>query len=71
MKAKEVMATLEAKYSPEKEYLQAVQEVLESIEEVYNQHPNLKKQKSLKGWLNPTESSLSVLPGLTTRVKYR
>ncbi|MGB4590684.1 MAG: NADP-specific glutamate dehydrogenase [Bacteroidales bacterium] len=39
MKAKEVMERLQKKYGHEKEYLQAVHEVLESIEVVYNQHP--------------------------------
>ena len=39
MRTQDVMARLQTKYPGEKEYLQAVQEVLESIEEVYNQHP--------------------------------
>jgi glutamate dehydrogenase (NADP+) len=39
MKTTEIMARLKAKYPLENEYLQAVQEVLESIEDVYNQHP--------------------------------
>ncbi|HHV41185.1 MAG: NADP-specific glutamate dehydrogenase [Bacteroidales bacterium] len=43
MKAKEVMERLQKKYGHEKEYLQAVHEVLESIEEVYNQHPEFKE----------------------------
>ena len=37
MKTTEIMARLKAKYPLENEYLQAVQEVLESIEDVYNQ----------------------------------
>ena len=36
MNTNELMAKLQAKYQHEKEYLQAVHEVLESIEEVYN-----------------------------------
>ena len=43
MKVTEIMASLEKKYGHEKEYLQAVREVLESIEEVYNQHPEFEK----------------------------
>ena len=39
MNVAKVMADLEAKHPGEKEFLQAVHEVLESIEEVYNQHP--------------------------------
>ena len=37
MNVAKVMADLEAKHPGEKEFLQAVHEVLESIEEVYNQ----------------------------------
>ena len=45
MDVKVIMANLEAKHPGESEYLQAVQEVLESIEEVYNQHPEFEKAK--------------------------
>ena len=37
MEVKKIMQSLEQKHPGEAEYLQAVQEVLESIEEVYNQ----------------------------------
>ncbi len=53
MKVSEVMAKLEAKYGHEKEYLQAVQEVLESIEEVYNQHPEFEKAKIVERIVEP------------------
>ena len=45
MNTKDLMAKLQAKYPYEKEYLQAVHEVLESIEEVYNQHPEFEDAK--------------------------
>ena len=45
MKTSEIMARLQAKYPGESEYLQAVQEVLESVEEVYNQHPKFERAK--------------------------
>ena len=45
MKIETIMANLEAKHPGEKEYLQAVREVLMSIEEVYNQHPEFEKAK--------------------------
>src|SRR5574344_2819174 len=45
MKAAKIMADLEKKYGQEKEYLQAVKEVLESIEEEYNKHPAFEKAK--------------------------
>ncbi|MDR3180840.1 MAG: glutamate dehydrogenase, partial [Prevotellaceae bacterium] len=53
MKAKEIMANLEKKYGHEKEYLQAVHEVLESIEEVYNQHPEFEKNRIIERMVEP------------------
>jgi glutamate dehydrogenase (NADP+) len=53
MKATEIMANLEKKYSQEKEYLQAVHEVLESIEEVYNQHPEFEKNRIVERIVEP------------------
>ena len=53
MKTTEIMARLKAKYPTEKEYLQAVQEVLESIEEVYNQHPEFEKAKIVERLVEP------------------
>ena len=45
MNINEIMAGLEAKHPGEKEYLQAVKEVLMSVEEVYNQHPEFEKAR--------------------------
>ncbi len=53
MKTTELMAKLEAKYPNEKEYLQAVHEVLESIEEVYNEHPEFEKAKIAERIVEP------------------
>ncbi|MBQ2150056.1 MAG: NADP-specific glutamate dehydrogenase [Bacteroidales bacterium] len=53
MKTTEIMARLQAKYPTEKEYLQAVQEVLESIEDVYNQHPEFEKAKIVERLVEP------------------
>ena len=53
MKAKEIIATLEKKYGHEKEYLQAVHEVLESIEDVYNQHPEFEKARIIERLVEP------------------
>ncbi len=47
------MAMLQAKHPGESEYLQAVQEVLESIEEVYNQHPEFEKAKIVERMVEP------------------
>lgn len=43
MKASEVMADLRRRFPAEPEYLQAVEEVLTSIEDVYNEYPEFEK----------------------------
>ncbi len=43
MKVQQVLDNLKRRFPNEPEYLQAVQEVLESIEEVYNSHPEFEK----------------------------
>ena len=53
MDVKVIMANLEAKHPGEAEFLQAVQEVLESIEEVYNQHPEFEKAKIVERMVEP------------------
>ncbi len=47
------MASLEAKHPGEKEYMQAVKEVLLSIEEVYNAHPEFEKAKIIERLVEP------------------
>ena len=53
MKTEAIMSKLQAKYPNEKEYLQAVQEVLESIEDVYNEHPEFEKAKIVERIVEP------------------
>ncbi|MFA6592631.1 MAG: NADP-specific glutamate dehydrogenase [Bacteroidales bacterium] len=53
MKTSEIMAGLQAKYGDQKEFLQAVREVLESIEEVYNQHPEFEKARIIERLVEP------------------
>ena len=53
MNVKNIMADLERKHHGESEYLQAVQEVLESIEEVYNDHPEFEKAKIVERMVEP------------------
>ena len=53
MKTTEIMARLQTKYPGEKEYLQAVQEVLESIEGVYNEHPEFEAAKIVERIVEP------------------
>ena len=53
MKVQTIMSQLAAKHPGEAEYLQAVQEVLESIEEVYNQHPEFEQAKIVERMVEP------------------
>ncbi|MBQ7459145.1 MAG: glutamate dehydrogenase, partial [Bacteroidales bacterium] len=53
MKVANVMSTLERKYPYEPEYLQAVREVLESVEEVYNEHPEFEKNRIVERMVEP------------------
>ena len=53
MEVKKIMQSLEQKHPGEAEYLQAVQEVLESIREVYNQHPEIEKAQIVERMVEP------------------
>ena len=53
MDIKKLMGQLEAKHPGEKEYLQAVHEVLLSIEEVYNKHPEFERAKLIERLVEP------------------
>ena len=45
MKIEEIMTSLEAKHHGEVEYLQAVKEVLMSVADVYQDHPEFERQR--------------------------
>ena len=53
MNTSEIMAGLKVKHANEKEYLQAVQEVLETIEDVYNRHPEFEEAKIIERLVEP------------------
>lgn len=53
MKVNDIMTQLEAKHPGESEYLQAVREVLVSIEDVYNQHPEFEKAGIIERIVEP------------------
>jgi len=53
MRTSDIMAKLQTKYPTEKEFLQAVREVLESIEDVYNQHPEFEQAKIIERLVEP------------------
>ncbi|MFV0470986.1 MAG: NADP-specific glutamate dehydrogenase [Paludibacteraceae bacterium] len=48
MKKEQILNDLKKRFPNELEYHQAVQEVLESIEDVYNQHPEFEKQNLIE-----------------------
>ena len=53
MKTEQILSALEAKHPGEHEYLQAVREVLLSIEDVYNQHPEFERVKLIERLVEP------------------
>jgi glutamate dehydrogenase (NADP+) len=53
MEVEKIMLSLEQKHPGELEYLQAVREVLESIKDVYNQHPEFEKAKIIERIVEP------------------
>ena len=53
MNVEQIMQDLERKHPGEAEYLQAVREVLISIEDVYNQHPEFEKAKLIERIVEP------------------
>lgn len=53
MKTEQILTALEAKHQGEKEFLQAVREVLLSIEDVYNEHPEFERVKLIERLVEP------------------
>ncbi len=53
MNVEKILHDLEAKHPGELEYLQAVREVLGSIEDVYNEHPEFEKAKIIERLVEP------------------
>ena len=53
MNVKEILNNLETKHPGEKEYLQAVHEVLESIENIYNENPQYASAKIIERLVEP------------------
>lgn len=53
MKTEWILQSLEAKHPGEYEYLQAVKEVLHSIEDIYNEHPEFEKAGIIERIIEP------------------
>jgi glutamate dehydrogenase (NADP+) len=53
MNIEQIMASLEAKHPGESEYLQAVKEVLLSIKDIYNEHPEFERARIIERLVEP------------------
>jgi len=62
MNVDKIMSNLEKKHPGEVEYLQAVREVLESIEEVYNENPQFESAKIIERIIEPDRAIMFKVP---------
>ena len=67
MKSESILNALEAKHPGEKEFLQAVREVLLSIEDVYNKHPEFEKSKIIERLVEPDRVFMFRVPWIDDR----
>lgn len=67
MNIENLMHALEAKHPNQKEYLQAVREVLVNIEDVYNEHPEFEKAKILERLVEPDRIFTFKIPWVDDR----
>lgn len=71
MDAKKVLEDLKRRFPNEPEYHQAVEEVLSTIEEEYNKHPEFEKANLIERLCIPTEYISSVSHGWMIRDRCR
>ena len=71
MDINQIMANLEAKHPGESEYLQAVSEVLHSIEDVYNAHPEFERVSLIERLVEPERIIAFRVPWVDDRGKVR
>lgn len=69
MNIDQIMSSLEAKHPGELEYLQAVKEVLISIEDIYNQHPEFEKAGIIERLVEPDRIFTFKVPWVDDRGK--
>lgn len=62
MDTKKLMADLEKRHPGESEFLQAVHEVLESVEEVYNKNPKFQKNRIIERIVEPDRVFIFKVP---------
>ncbi|MCD7721600.1 MAG: NADP-specific glutamate dehydrogenase [Prevotellaceae bacterium] len=71
MQAERVMQELERKHPGEAEYLQAVREVLVSIEDIYNQHPEFERASLVERLVEPERVVTFRVPWVDDKGKVR
>lgn len=69
MNAQKILTELEAKHPGENEYLQAVREVLLSVEDVYNEHPEFERAKIIERLVEPDRVFIFRVPWTDDRGK--
>ncbi|MDR1330906.1 MAG: NADP-specific glutamate dehydrogenase [Tannerella sp.] len=62
METQSILSALEARHPGEHEYLQAVREVLLSIEDVYNRHPEFEKARIIERLVEPDRAIVFRVP---------
>ncbi|MEN9918229.1 MAG: NADP-specific glutamate dehydrogenase [Bacteroidota bacterium] len=67
MKTRDILTSLEARHPGEIEFIQAVEEVLTSIEEVYNQHPEFDKAGIIERLIEPDRAFSFKIPWVDDR----
>ena len=67
MEVENVLKGLEWKHSNEPEFLQAVKEVLISIRDVYNQHPEFERAKIIERLVEPERVHMFRVPWVDDR----
>lgn len=67
MKTESILTLLEAKHPGEPEFLQAVKEVLETIEEEYNKHPEFEKARIIERIIEPDKVFIFRVPWVDDR----
>ena len=67
MNIEKLIQSLEAKHPGEKEYLQAVREVLSTIEDEYNKHPEFEKAKIAERLVEPDRNFTFKVPWVDDR----
>ena len=71
MNVEKILANLEAKHPGEKEYLQAVREVLLSVQDEYNKHPEFEDAKIIERMVEPKVIACSsTMPLARTRAAF-